>query len=730
MKSALISVITTAGFDLKSPCYALYEYCVKVLKGIAHNDSQFIYIAQMDETDDMWTPKNWIKANPILQYDLEALENMIPIAETAKEMGGSSLRDFIVKQLNMWIQWTNDVYLKDMELWQNGATKKTLEDFRGQKCYVGLDLSAGGDLTSLAIVFPFLKDDVRKYFVHAHSFIPKRRVEEHIKTDRTEYDLWIRDGLVTVTETMGGVKTDYRYILTYLEKIITDYELDVQFILYDPHNASAFLTDLEALGFDSVAVTQSAKALNDATVDFRLEIESGNVEHDGNAMIKWSIANAKTTSNSFGEIKIDKEYQTCLKMMSETLAKIPWKYYQKTEKGIIEPELSDVAKLLKNRPNPFMTPTAFWNAVEMNRNHFGNAYVYVRSKFKRKKYGGEYKVMDLWIMPSNCVQIVVDDEGYFGGRGKIWYVYNDKYSGQQYVFGTDEVLHFKTSHSLDGITGLPVQAILKTTVEGAAASQDYLNSLYESGLTGKATLEYTGDLNKDLKEKLVQAFEEFGSGAKNAGKIIPVPLGMKLTPLDIKLSDSQFIELKKYSALQIAAAFGIKPNQINDYTKSSYSNSEMQQLSFLTDTMLFVLKQYEEEVNYKLLTDEEAFSEGKYYKLNEKVLLRTDSKTQMEIFATGVQNGIQKVNECRRKLDLMDAEGGDQLIVNGNYIPITEVGKQYEKAGNAQQQSVLPIQPETDQKTQKDPEEGDQADTTGTEPDEKESQEGGENDEE
>jgi len=27
MKSALISVITTSGFDLKSPCFALYEYC-------------------------------------------------------------------------------------------------------------------------------------------------------------------------------------------------------------------------------------------------------------------------------------------------------------------------------------------------------------------------------------------------------------------------------------------------------------------------------------------------------------------------------------------------------------------------------------------------------------------------------------------------------------------------------------------------------------------------------
>lgn len=310
LKSALISVITTAGFDLKSPCFALYEYCVKVLKGIAQNDAQFIYIAQMDEKDDMWTPENWIKANPILQYDKDALENMIPIAETAKEMGGSTLRDFIVKQLNMWLQWTNDVYIKDMSIWNACAVKKTLEDFRKQKCYVGLDLSSGGDLTALAIVIPFMRDGTKKYYVHAHSFIPKRRVEEHIKTDRVPYDLWIKQGLVTVTETMGGVKTDYKYILSYLERAVKQYELDVQLICYDPHNASAFLVDLEALGYDSISVTQSAKALNDATVDFRLEIESGNVEHNGDPAIAWSIANAKTTSNSFGEIKIEKEYQT------------------------------------------------------------------------------------------------------------------------------------------------------------------------------------------------------------------------------------------------------------------------------------------------------------------------------------------------------------------------------------------------------------------------------------
>ena len=377
-------------------------------------------------------------------------------------------------------------------------------------------------------------------------------------------------------------------------------------------------------------------------------------------------------------------YFTCLKMLSETLAKMPIKYYQKTDRGIVEAEQTETSKLLTKRPNPFMTPTVFWNTVEMNRNHYGNAYVYMRKKFIRQRYGGEFRIIDLWVMQSNCVQIVVDDAGIFAGVGRLWYVYTDPTSGRQYVFSTDEVMHFKTSFSFDGITGLPVQQILKDTVSGASASQEFMNGMYESGLTAKATLEYTGELNEGAKEALRKSFEEFGSGAKNVGKILPVPLGMKLTPLDIKLTDSQFFELKKYTALQIAAAFGVKPNQINDYSKSSYANSELQQLSFYVDTELFIIKQYEEEINYKMATEEEQES-GFYYKYNEKVLFRTDSKTQMEYLKNGVGGSIIKPNEARRKLDMPDAEGGDELFANGNIVPLTMAGAAYFKGGQIEE---------------------------------------------
>ena len=374
-------------------------------------------------------------------------------------------------------------------------------------------------------------------------------------------------------------------------------------------------------------------------------------------------------------------YFTCLKMLSETLAKMPIKYYRKTDKGITEAEATETSKLLTKRPNPFMTPTTFWNTVEINRNHYGNGYVYIRRKFDRKKFGGEIKVIDLWVMQSNCVQVYVDYAGIFAGTGRLWYVYTDPTSGRQYVFDTDEVMHFKTSFSFNGITGLPVQQILKATVAGASKSQEFMNKLYENGLTAKATLEYTGELNQESKEKLVKAFEWFGSGVKNTGKIMPVPLGMKLTPLDIKLTDSQFFELKKYNALQIAGAFGVKPNQINDYSKSSYSNSEMQQLSFYVDTELFIIKQYEEEINFKMLSEEDT-NNGCYYKFNEKVLFRTDSKTQMEYLRDGVGGMIIKPNEARRKLDMEDAEGGDVLLANGSVAPLTMAGAAYSK-GNS-----------------------------------------------
>ena len=365
-------------------------------------------------------------------------------------------------------------------------------------------------------------------------------------------------------------------------------------------------------------------------------------------------------------------YFTCLKVLSETIGKLSLKMYRDTEKGIIKAKTNDIYNLLKLRPNPYMTSSVFWTTLERNRNHYGNAYVWCR-------WIGN-KLADLWIMQSECVQVYIDDEGYFGKKNKIWYVYSDPQTGKQYTMSSDEVLHFKSSHSSDGIVGKSVRDTLQDSIEGATKSQRFMNKLYKQGMTARAVLQYTGDLDKEAKRRLLKGIEDFASGEDNAGKIIPIPLGMQIQPLDIKLADAQFFDLKKYNALQIAGAFGIKPNHLNDYSKSSYSNSEMQQLSFYVDTLQYILKQYEEEITYKLLSSQQ-INNGYFFKFNEGSILRADMKTQAECLTKYVNNGIYTPNEAREMLNLPCEEGGDILIVNGNYMPITMAGNQYVKGG-------------------------------------------------
>ena len=367
-------------------------------------------------------------------------------------------------------------------------------------------------------------------------------------------------------------------------------------------------------------------------------------------------------------------YFTCLKVLSETMGKMPLKLYEEDATG--GRVRADAVDVLLYRPNSVMTPSTFWSALEANCQHYGNAYAWIQRDYGRGLKIGKIQTKAYWIMKSDCVTVYMDDVGVFGDRGRLYYQYNNPQNGEMAVFRQEDVLHIKNWLSWDGVMGLSVREILKSTIQGAGYSQRYLEKLYKSGLTASSVLQYTGDLDEKLRTQLQKKYNELLTGAENAGKVVALPIGMKLEPLTYTLADAQYMELKKYSALQIAAAFGVKPNQINDYEKSSYSNSESQQLSFLIDTMMYRLNQYEQEINYKCLTDEQR-AKGFVYKFNEKVLLRANMETQMQSITSAVQNGIYTPNEGRHLLDLPSLEGGDVLIVNGNYVPLTDVGAAY-----------------------------------------------------
>lgn len=313
LKQSLISVITTAGFNLNAPCYDLYKYCRRVLRGIDVNERQFIYIAQMDEKDDVWDPANWIKCCPLTGKDPELVAAMQEDARKAQSMGGAELRDFLTKALNIWVTNAETAFL-DLAEWEKCGSERDLSDFVGKQVIVGLDLSSGGDLTSYCLEFPHEDEETgdRRYFLYSHSFMPSYRLQEHMDLeDNAPYVIWQQQGLLTVTTAAGGIKTDYKTILSSLHALVDEYQLDVIAIGYDPHNASAFLLDLEDFGCDLIEIKQSARSLNDATIDFQLEVKAHNMEYNkDNVLLTRSMNDAILSEpNSFGEIKIDKMLQ-------------------------------------------------------------------------------------------------------------------------------------------------------------------------------------------------------------------------------------------------------------------------------------------------------------------------------------------------------------------------------------------------------------------------------------
>lgn len=363
-------------------------------------------------------------------------------------------------------------------------------------------------------------------------------------------------------------------------------------------------------------------------------------------------------------------YFACLKILSESLGKLPLKLLcSDGTQGVREAKEHVYYKVLRYRPNKFMSSTIFWSTVEYNRNHFGNAFVFI---FKAGK------AMQLYILPSEKLEkIYYDDAKLLSEIQDIWYIFS--IGGKRYRFSSEEILHFKTSTTFNGIEGMSVRDQLKANIIGNNKSQAMLNKMYETGFTAKAVLQYTGSLNDENEKTFVKNIEQYAKGEiEGTNTIIPIPVGSKLESLNTKLGDNEFVDLKKYSALQIAAAFGIKPNQINDYEKASYASAEAQQLAFYVDTLLFILKQYEDEISYKLLSDEE-IAKGYYFKFNIAVLLRADLKTQIESLTKGISNCLYTPNEARANLDLEAKPGGDRLIGNGSMIPVEMMGEQYKK---------------------------------------------------
>lgn len=189
-----------------------------------------------------------------------------------------------------------------MDRWNTCATNddNPMPDLTGRECYIGVDLSAKIDLTSVSVEFPL--EDGRVAIV-SHSFMPEETIEQRRREDKVHYDLWVQQGWIT---SIPGAVVDHDVIADWIDEQVEVHGWRVREVVIDPYMANQFGIELQRRGYVVVEVAQTIRFLSVPTKDILERVLSGRLIHDGSPVMAWAMGNAMVRSDAQGNIMLDK----------------------------------------------------------------------------------------------------------------------------------------------------------------------------------------------------------------------------------------------------------------------------------------------------------------------------------------------------------------------------------------------------------------------------------------
>ena len=163
-------------------------------------------------------------------------------------------------------------------------------------------------------------------------------------------------------------------------------------------------------------------------------------------------------------------------------------------------------------------------------------------------------------------------------------------------------------------------------------------------------------------------------GSQNAGKVPVMEGGIEFKPLSLPPEDGQLLESRSFHVEQLCRWFDVPPIMIGHMEKSTAWGTGMEQMMlwFLTFSLRPHLERIEQAIKRDLVSPAD---DGIVAEFKVEGLLRADSAARATLYSSLVQNGIQTRNEVRRLENLPSVDGGDDLTVQTNLIPIQDLGK-------------------------------------------------------
>jgi HK97 family phage portal protein len=350
----------------------------------------------------------------------------------------------------------------------------------------------------------------------------------------------------------------------------------------------------------------------------------------------------------------------CVRLIAETISTLPFGFYERLPDGSRRPATDHpLYELLHNQPNADMTAVQFWEAVIASMLLWGNAYI-------EKARIGKRVVALNFLLPQRIRKRRLSD-------GSMEYKYHDL-DGTLRLIPEDDLINIP-AFSLDGVNGLTPMSYGARVFGSARAVDDASAKVYSTGMRAAGFLKVKGTLSKEQREKLGARLRAYTAGGPDAGTAMVLENDADYQQLTMNPTDSQMLESRQFSVEEICRWFRVPPSMVGHGGAVSNwgTGIEQQMIAFLTFALRPILSKVESAVRKSALAPGE---KGRFFgEFGVEGLLRADSAARAQFYSIMTQNGIYTRNEVRQLENLPRMDGGDELTVQSNLIPLSMLGK-------------------------------------------------------
>lgn len=328
--------------------------------------------------------------------------------------------------------------------------------------------------------------------------------------------------------------------------------------------------------------------------------------------------------------------------------------------------------LLQVRPNPLMTASQLQEQIEYRKIYFGNAYVYI----ERDKYDDPDQPIALWLCTGG---------GFNPLTNKYSLVYNST-RGPRMKVETDarNVLHFKNVFLTDDYyMGIPtLDFAFKALQIAGTADEQALQDVAKGGrhkvlLQEQQAPNGGGTRGRANPNELRKTAKRFGEDWA-AGDVVILDNVMNPQIISQTSQQLQLLEQRSFQVSDLARILGVPRIMMMEDAGSSYKMPEHATQEFMLRTIQPRIREWEDELNAKLLTAED-FGKRRIH-VCELALKRLDAKGQAEVDKLQLETGAATVNDIRAKYDRPAVENGDEPLASANLMTLKALMAKGEEA--------------------------------------------------